>query len=104
MIDVHIRGNQVTFVACAETQEELRNAETYERKQQVVADALHERWEFIRPEEIGALTDSPVLASETRYDKHGNLEGYNQVCWYPAYELRDWLLELQNGSTIFTLV
>lgn len=104
MIDVHVKGNQVTFVADAETQEELRDAETYEKKEMIVAEALHERWSFIRPEEIGALTDSPVLATEVCYDSKGNLEYYDKVCWYPGYELRDWLVELQAGSTIFTLV
>jgi hypothetical protein len=59
-------------------------------------------WEFIPPEDIGALTSAPILSDEAERDDHGNLTKLGQVYWFPDYAVRSELDELyENGEVFF---
>lgn len=45
-------------------------------------------WEMVPPEDIGALTDSPILSSDIERDGSGNVVYCGKVYWYPAYAVR----------------
>jgi len=47
-------------------------------------------WEFIAPEEVGALTDAPILAKSDNVHrtKTGRLWKVTTLFWYPDYALR----------------
>lgn len=56
----------------------------------------------INPQDVGALTDAPILADEVDYLDNGDTVVRGQVWWYPGYELKNFAQELaQNGSVVF---
>ena len=54
-------------------------------------------WSFVRPEDIGALTDAPIIT-----DDQGNVLKMGTVYWYPLYDVRDPVAQLlKNGLVDF---
>lgn len=41
----------------------------------------------IAPEQVGALTDSPILTNEVCYDDNGDVTHIGDVYWYPGYQM-----------------
>ena len=41
----------------------------------------------IAPEQVAALTDSPILTNEVRYDDNGGVAHIGDVYWYPGYQV-----------------
>ncbi len=77
----------------------------YVRAESVVMEALHEQWEFIAPEEIGALTDAPILADCDGLEWSGDDQGRivrpdAVVAWFPDYMIRDPWRELANRGRV----
>lgn len=70
-----------------------------------VAELLHERLTFIPPENIGALTDAPILTDDPDYSNCGNMPSIHPeslVWWYPNYAVSDPWEELRNhGRVVF---
>jgi hypothetical protein len=63
---------------------------------------LSNGWDAIAPQEIGALTDAPIIGHGER-DERGNLVDAYDVYWYPEYELKNPIEELKkNGEVTFT--
>lgn len=59
-------------------------------------------WEFLRPEEIGALTDAPILAENVKRREDGEYIGVAWVFWYPDYAIRNPVdVLLRDGSVEF---
>jgi len=68
----------------------------------MLEDHLCNGWEFIQPEEIGALTAAPILSDSAERDDQGNLVKVDQVYWFPDYAVRSELDELyENGEVFF---
>ncbi len=58
---------------------------------------------WVRPEEVGALTDSPMLG-DVAYDDSGDITEIEKakIWWYPDYQVRSPLEDLaEQGRTIF---
>lgn len=104
-----LRNNTVLLTADNESRAELADAFRDGgslRAELYIGDELHEKWEFVRPEEVGALTDSPILAECDGLDRddNGDLTAVGKVAWFPDYAVRDPWEELRNrGRTVFTL-
>ena len=105
-----LRNNTVLLTADNESRAELadllRRDNGFNRAAQYVGEQLHEDWEFVAPEDVGALTDSPILAECDGLDRddHGELTAVGKVCWFPDYMVRDPWEELRNrGRTVFSL-
>lgn len=103
-----LRNNTLLLTADNSGRSEMAEALSYGsgHGEMLVSDELHERWEFIAPEVVGALTDSPILAEcdgiERDYD--GEITKVGKVAWFPDYAVRDPWQELRNrGRTVFTL-
>lgn len=67
--------------------------------------ALGDGWCLVSPEDIGALTDAPIIGYGIDVDDRGNysLRG-SWVWWYPDYAITDPLEELKkNGEVIFSI-
>jgi hypothetical protein len=63
---------------------------------------LSNGWDAIPPEEIGALTDAPIIGHAER-DERGEMVDAYDIYWYPEYELKNPIEELKkNGEVIFT--
>lgn len=83
----------------------------YNGAEQVVGELLHELYEFVRPEDIGALTDAPILcgSDDCYYADDGEFTlhdaGNVPVYWFPDYCIRDPWEELRSkGYVIFSVV
>jgi hypothetical protein len=58
---------------------------------------------WLRPEEIAALTDAPIIGQDVARDDSGELVSVGAVFWYPQYETTDPIRELmERGRVIFT--
>lgn len=61
-------------------------------------------WSFVDPEDIGALTEAPILSDDVDYDDQGKAK-VGVVYWYPEYEVTDPVAQLlENGFVDFTQV
>jgi hypothetical protein len=59
-------------------------------------------WEWISPEEIGALTDAPIISDDAERDDHGKLIRVGRVYAHMRYALEDAAEELRvHGRVIF---
>jgi hypothetical protein len=67
----------------------------------MLEDHLANGWEFIQPEEIGALTAAPILSDSAERDDQGNLVKVDQVYWFPDYAVRSELEELYEKGEVF---
>lgn len=62
------------------------------------------RFCIVRPEDIGALTEAPIITDDWLYHDDGWLEVRGHVWWYPNYMVSDPSATLlAEGSAIFTL-
>jgi len=50
---------------------------------------------------IGALTSSPILATEADYNDYGDLVNIGKVYWYPNYMIADPVREILRGECVF---
>jgi hypothetical protein len=53
----------------------------------MLEDHLSNGWEWIRPEEIGALTSAPILSDESSRDEQGLLTEVGAIYWFPNYQV-----------------
>lgn len=70
---------------------------------EVIEWHLGNSWTFVSPEDIGALTEAPILSEGIDYDNHGKVQHVGVVYWYPEYEVKDPVEQLlENGFVDFT--
>jgi hypothetical protein len=70
----------------------------------LLEDHLANGWEFLLPEEVGALTAAPILSDNAMRDDSGKLVsvGVGDVYWFPDYAVRSELDELyEKGEVLF---
>jgi hypothetical protein len=77
----------------------------YYAAESVVAENLHEIFDFIPPENIAALTDAPILADAGGVDWPDSGEGPIpspdcRVFWFPSYAIRDPWQQLKNTGRV----
>jgi hypothetical protein len=69
---------------------------------EVIEWQLSNGWSLLRPEDIGALTDAPILSEELDADEQGNILSVGTVYWYPQYDVTDPVTQLlHNGYVDF---
>lgn len=62
---------------------------------------LQNGWYYLPPEAVGALTSSPILCNDAEYlGDHKWKVNPNRVWWYPAYEVKNEILELYANGFI----
>lgn len=58
---------------------------------------------LISPEDVGALTDSPIITDDMTIEDDGAITVHGEVYWYPNYMVSNFMEELlRDGKTIFT--
>lgn len=63
---------------------------------------LSNGWSMVRPEDIGALTEAPILSEEVDFDNQGIARNVGTVYWYPQYDVSDPVAKLlENGYVEF---
>ncbi len=74
------------------------NTKWYEAIEQQLCNG----WTEILPEQVGALTDSPILSESVEYDDNGDVESIGDSWWFPNYMIEDPLETLyKTGQVIF---
>ncbi len=101
------KGN-LLIELCDDSRDDLAEAieKGYAETEQLMAELFHEVWTFINPEDIGALTDAPIIcgADDTYVDDNGNRKFHEdaRIFWYPDYAINNpWETLLHGGSVIF---
>src|SRR5579872_232493 len=56
---------------------------------EVIEWQLGNGWSWVRPEDISALTDAPILSDDIEYNDHGDVVSVGAVYWYPQYDVTD---------------
>lgn len=57
-------------------------------------------WEWIAPEEIGALTDTPILTDECERDDHGTITRLGRVYAHTRYAIEDAAEQLRTTGVV----
>lgn len=72
--------------------------------QDLLEDWLGNGWSFVAPQDIGALTDAPILSPDVEQDDHGNVVKVGKVYWFPNYAVECELNTLlEKGEVFFPL-
>lgn len=59
----------------------------------------------VLPDQIGAITEAPILTDELEIDEAGKVVRLGRVWWFPQYMLKDFAQQLiDTGSVIFSAV
>jgi hypothetical protein len=75
----------------------------YDMLREIVDDFFGNGWTWLAPEQVGALTDAPILSNDAFYNDDGIMEVKGDVWWYPNYAVIDLAKELiDSGELIFT--
>ena len=60
-------------------------------------------WEWIAPEEVGALTSAPILSDSAERDDEGQLLTVGRVFWFPNYQVESPVRTLhERGAVTFS--
>ena len=69
---------------------------------EIIEFQLANGWTLLRPEEICALTDAPILTDSEYYDDLGAVAGAEKVWWYPNYAVSSEVEKLlADGCVLF---
>ena len=74
----------------------------------LLEDFIGEGWEWVAPEDIGALTDAPIITDPNGYEVISQVDSdevyYYYVYWYPNYMVQSPVEDLiEKGETFFEL-
>jgi hypothetical protein len=59
-------------------------------------------WSMLRPEDVGALTEAPILTEDLDTDDEGHVRHVGVVYWYSQYQVLDPVAQLlENGYVDF---
>lgn len=61
-------------------------------------------WDRIAPEEIGALTDGPIISQDSQRDDHGNLVKCGRIYWHERYQIENPVEVLASGKPVRLVV
>ena len=57
-------------------------------------------WQWIEPEDIGALTCGEIISDEVEYDDNGTMISVGRVFWNSEYAVQSTLELLQKGEAV----
>jgi len=76
----------------------------YDILRELIEHQLCNGWSWLNPEDVGALTEAPILSDGASYDDDGAMEVYGKVWWYPNYMVDELSVVLHDdGKLIFEL-
>ncbi len=68
---------------------------------ELLEDFLCNGWGIISPEDIGALTDAPIITNEIDRDDDGHIIHLGDTWWFPNYQIENEIELLLNGKVVF---
>lgn len=66
----------------------------------VLASYLENGWEWVAPEDIGALTSGDIITDDIERDDQGNVLRVGRVYWDESYQVRDSVEELLDRGYV----
>lgn len=102
--------NGVLFSIDAEEREDLREPSEHHwdyRFGEAFGYLLCNGWEWLAPEDIGALTDAPILSNCMSRDDDGTMTAHSEcgrecgIFWFPNYMVEDPLETLRDKGEVF---
>ena len=67
---------------------------------EVIEWQLGNGWSWVRPEDISALTDAPILSDDIEYDDEGEVVRVGTVYWFPQYDVVDPVAQLLTSGYV----
>ena len=65
------------------------------------ANYIGNGWEELQPEDIGALTEAPIIAEDvSRNEDTNEIENIGSIWWFPDYMIKDWIEILYNNGKV----
>lgn len=59
-------------------------------------------WTYVNPEEIGALTDAPIISNDFKYNNEDDdTKTYFSVCAYMDYQVRSFADDLLENGIVY---
>lgn len=96
MVSVEKIGKKLRLTLLPEARDDIELGKTH--LSDVIEHQLCNGWQWVNPEEIGALTEAPIITDDYEWDEHGNLTHCGSVYAYMDYMLYDPVDELvKNG-------
>jgi hypothetical protein len=89
----------VTAEGKAELQARVDDGESIDADQclhDLLEDHTSNGWDWVRPEEIGALTDAPIISDNVERDDHGDITTVASVYAFMDYQVRSVASDLLN--------
>lgn len=66
----------------------------------LLEDHLGNGWEFISPEEIGAMTEGLIISDDVQRDEEGKFLDASDIYWFADYQVVDEISELAQGKVV----
>ena len=89
------------LVDIAELRERFAEISETEFLYELLEDILtNSDWEFVRPEEIAALTAGDIISDTTIRDEHGDLLSADRVYWDSSYQTDSTVEALLAGRSV----
>ena len=57
-------------------------------------------WNRVKPEELAALTSSPIVTDDFQRDNHGKLVKVGRVYWFPNYQIESPVETLRDAGEV----
>lgn len=67
---------------------------------ELLEDQTANGYDWIRPEEIAALTDAPIIGWDVKRGDHGEYQDAAAVYWFDGYQVTNAIAELKAGNPV----
>lgn len=71
-----------------------------ELESQILEDLMCNGWDYVQPEEIGALTSAPIISPDVTRDDEGEFISVDVVYAYMDYQVDSWVQRLCDGHSV----
>ena len=73
----------------------------FKAEEMVQEDIWRWNFQFTLPENIGALTDAPIICDDLSIDDAGTVISVGDVWWFPNYQITDPWQDLKDRGRVF---
>lgn len=102
MVEFEVKDRALHIKLLPEAREDVEALRGQNAFGEVIEHQLGNGWQWVQPEDIGALTSAPILSDEVEYDDGGEITKVGRVFYFADYALRDEIEDLlARGEVVF---